>query len=582
MLIQELCAYASKKLSPPPPRYQESVVRYLIALRADGSMLPPIRDTSFGQGKEWRPGITLMVPEVIRTSAIRPQLLAGNAEYVLGIASKKNDDVKVRQRHAAFVEMVDQCSAATGEPTVAAVGKFLANLDRENLQLPKDFNPRATITFEVGSNLERPVDLPSVREFWAVTTGANEAGDPSDWLQCIGCGQLRPALARHHIKIQGVPGGEHEKVLVSANERAFVSYGLRESRIAPMCLPCVEAYGNALNKLLDDPGTSIKMKEGAYVFWTKKDAEFPISAFITNPDEAQVQVKSLLEAHYRGNEAAVDLDPNPFYALGLGANKARLIVRDWIETSVEEARRNLGRYFALQEMVESDGALGNAAPLYRLTGATVRNPHKEKAPPIVVRSLVRLALSGLPLPMDVLYLAVRRNRATRTVTRERAMLIKMVLLSQSSESEGKEKTMSEIDTANADPAYLCGRLLAVLNEIQYQAFKPNHPNTTIVDRYYGSASSTPGVVFGLLIRNAQPHLAKLRKKGQTGQASAAALDRRLQNLAIGIEDLPTTLTLQEQGLFALGFYHQRANDRRAAREHAEARGKADENEETSA
>lgn len=128
--------------------------------------------------------------------------------------------------------------------------------------------------------------------------------------------------------------------------------------------------------------------------------------------------------------------------------------------------------------------------------------------------------------------------------------------------------MSErLDFDNRDPAYLCGRLLAVLDAIQRRAL--NHPNATIVDRFYGTAASAPASVFGTLLHGARPHLAKLRKE-PSSQGAARALEQRLEDVLAPLTAFPTTLTLPEQGLFALGFYHQRADDRRAARErHAE-------------
>ena len=125
--------------------------------------------------------------------------------------------------------------------------------------------------------------------------------------------------------------------------------------------------------------------------------------------------------------------------------------------------------------------------------------------------------------------------------------------------------MSGLDATNRDPAYLCGRLLAVLDTIQQRAISPN---ATVVDRYYGTASSAPASVFGNLLDNAQNHLSKLRKEPRT-RGAGIALDNRLMDVIDGLEEFPKTLTLPQQGLFALGFYHQRAADRRAARERAE-------------
>jgi CRISPR-associated protein Csd1 len=156
------------------------------------------------------------------------------------------------------------------------------------------------------------------------------------------------------------------------------------------------------------------------------------------------------------------------------------------------------------------------------------------------------------------------------VTRPRAALIKMVLLSRMERADTGGEGMSELDTGNSDSAYLCGRLFAELEAAQHAAL--GDVGATIVDRYYGTASSAPATVFGRLVRGVQPHLAKLRRDRR---GAYHAIDQRLQEILEGLEGFPTTLTLEQQGRFALGYYHQRAADRLAARTRREQRGHED-------
>lgn len=126
--------------------------------------------------------------------------------------------------------------------------------------------------------------------------------------------------------------------------------------------------------------------------------------------------------------------------------------------------------------------------------------------------------------------------------------------------------MTNMDTGNQDRAYLCGRLLAVLEAIQREAIPG--ARATITDRFFGTASSAPASVFGRLIRGAQPHLARLRKDRR---GTYEALEKRLEEVQQNLALFPKTLTLQEQGLFGLGYYHQRAADRAAAIAYKQAR-----------
>ena len=129
--------------------------------------------------------------------------------------------------------------------------------------------------------------------------------------------------------------------------------------------------------------------------------------------------------------------------------------------------------------------------------------------------------------------------------------------------------MVQLDAGNREPAYLCGRLLAVLEAVQRAALPGL--NATITDRFFGTASSAPASVFGRLIRGSQAHLGKLRKEKR---GTYEALQRRLEEVQAGLETFPKTLTLKDQGLFGLGYYHQRAADRAAAIAHKESRNDA--------
>ena len=121
--------------------------------------------------------------------------------------------------------------------------------------------------------------------------------------------------------------------------------------------------------------------------------------------------------------------------------------------------------------------------------------------------------------------------------------------------------MEHLQNDRPEPAYHCGRLLAVLEQIQRAALGAG-VNTTIVDRFYGTASTAPATVFGTLLKGAQPHLSKLRRSQQEG--TAYALQSRLEEVLAQLPTFPRTLKLQEQALFALGYYHQRAHDRAQA------------------
>jgi CRISPR-associated protein Csd1 len=101
-----------------------------------------------------------------------------------------------------------------------------------------------------------------------------------------------------------------------------------------------------------------------------------------------------------------------------------------------------------------------------------------------------------------------------------------------------------------------------MESVQHAAI-PN-AGSTVTDRFFGTASSAPASVFGRLVRSTQAHLSKLRKERR---GAYEALVRRLEEIQQNLQSYPKTLTLEQQGLFGLGYYHQRAADRAAALAH---------------
>lgn len=98
--------------------------------------------------------------------------------------------------------------------------------------------------------------------------------------------------------------------------------------------------------------------------------------------------------------------------------------------------------------------------------------------------------------------------------------------------------------------YLLGSLFAVLEKLQQDA-NPNL-NSTIRDRYYSSASCSPKSVFGTLMRLHTHHLKKLENPSWRNAAQ-----RRISDIMSDIGEFPPHLNLEDQGLFAIGYYHQR-------------------------
>ncbi len=547
MLLERLKEY-SDQMDLPPRLYAERPVRYIIELDGEGRLLSSEpTDTADPGERRARRGAVRAAPLVQRSSGIRPLLLSDNAEYTLGLSREGSDQQRVARAHQAYLDLLSRCAQATHEPAVTAVLRFIRSQPLEKLKLPPDFDAGASITFRVAGAF--PVDLRSVQKFWTLE---NEPGD--DVMQCLICGRRRPVLKRLQQKVKGLRGGQTSGTsLISANAEAFESYGLKESLVAPVCADCSEAFIKGINDLLADPAKHTWIGDVTFVFWTREKVEFSFLEFLQQPQPEEV--KGLLESVRTGRRQP-EVDDTSFYAVALSGSGGRAVVRDWIDTTVGEAKANLAGWFSRQEIVDPWGESSAALALWRLAAATVRRG--DEVPPTTARALLRSALSGGPLPMDLLCQAVRRARAEQDVDAARAALIKMVM--QSRESELKEGAMVKLETDHPNPAYHCGRLLAVMERAQALAIPGLRAG--VVKRFYGAASTAPASVFGNLLRGMQAHLAKLERDRP---GAHAGLQRSLEEVMGAVDSFPRTLTLQEQGLFALGYYHQRAADRARAK-----------------
>ena len=576
MLLKKLTEY-SERQTLPPTGYDNTPIRWIIDLNSKFS--PPSFVSTTGTSKKNDRGLIRLAPFRERTStAIRSKLLADDGEYTFGKAKegKKGD----RKTHASkcnqdYITLLDACARETGVRAIDVVRHYLTTWD--DTWNPDDFNTDMNFTFRVDGELL--IDNPKIQEYWANkfwSLALEEKDEDEDSeeqvyeiksMECHICGSPCIPVPRHPFKIKSIPHGQSKgNAIISANKNAFSSYGLVASLIAPTCKVCAENYPKAANALLKNEDTHISIGPLVYIFWTKEDTGFSFVSLLSKPEPGDVQ--TLIKSAFGGKDVATSIDETPFYATAFSASGARVVVRDWLETTIAAVKKNLARYFLLQKIVEWNGEEGLPIRLYELAAATVpRNkgkPDMKKLTPNIPTIIMQCALKGQPLPSWLLYQAVKRIKAERDVRKSHAALIKMVMQSYLSDEIVKEGKMERLDLTNKEPAYLCGRLLALLESIQWNAL--GRTNTTIVDRYYGAASSSPASVFGPLLRGAQAHLGKLRKNKE---AAYIALQRKLEEIQCDLSSFPKTLNLEKQGLFALGYYHQRASDRAGAAAHKE-------------
>ncbi len=257
------------------------------------------------------------------------------------------------------------------------------------------------------------------------------------------------------------------------------------------------------------------------------------------------QVRQTIGSVFSGR-AFTTLPEDDFYAVSLSASGSRVVVRDHITTTVGEMRRNLERYFTSQDLIGCE-----PYGLYALAGSLYRDVSKELVGSVPT-AITAFALKQTPLPWAFLAQLVRRNGAEQRVTAPRAVLTRMVLISN--RRLGMDE-LKRLEPGTEAPGYHLGRLMALLEDLQYAAL--SKVNTNVTDRFYSSLSSTPVMPYRALMNGAQAHLSKLRKD-YVRKGIQVSYERRLTEISSHLQGIPATLDLENQALFSLGYYHQKA------------------------
>lgn len=478
-----------------------------------------------------------------------------------------DEEKSVRSRNT-FWEQLDRAGGESTDPALCAVQSLgrriqtdealAARIKADVEALKPGASDRCTFAWhpDQGATI---VDRESVRswfrQFFQSLNATRQQQGPSGVCQVTET--MGPMPTTHPMRLSGIPGGLPTGVsIVSYDKAAFESYGLEGTANAGIGYLGADGYLRALtaliaNKLKDNPRTKLKVGDVLFLFWTRRAADTGFMSLLDSPDVAQVE--HLLASVSAGQEDHSLDDSNAFYLLGLSGNSARAIIRDYLEVPLPRIKGNLAKWFRDLRIADStkDGAGKPTSrfPLWLLAAATALD--MDQVAPETPTCLLTAALKGNPVPESLLVACVRRLRAegSEGFRPARMALIKLVLL---------RRNINVTETLNLDEshvAYLYGRLLAVFEQIQYAAL--GEVNANVVDKFYGTFSAAPALVFSRLYANAQNHLRKLRgdKPG-----TFVVLDKLLTEVTGLLPAAPPRgqLPLQDQGRFALGYYHQRA------------------------
>lgn len=564
--------------------YSTQQIGFLISLNDDGSPAGMPVDLREGEGKK-KTARPIPVPQPAkRTSGIAPNFLWDKTSYVLGVTAGAGK--RLAQEHEAFTQLHEQLLAGTEDAGLLALLRFLRQwraADFDRLGWPeemKDQNVIFALERERRSNIYIH-NRPAAQAILAQLLADKEGGEAV----CLVSGEQAP-VARLHPPVKGVWGAQSSGAsLVSFNLDAFTSYGHEQGDNAPVSEYAAAAYTAALNKFLERGSRNrIHIGDASTVFWAEgpqthlAEAVFsamhgdqPASGFKINEESEAKKVGDILEAIRTGNplvEVAPELHAGVrFYVLGLAPNAARLSIRFWLEDDFGNLVRNYQRF--LSDMKLDDEKDYQSWSFPRLLIETIPLSERDRSlaktkwlsvikrlPEGTTKQLSKLGrdwlcavLGGTNYPLTLMSTILMRLRADKQVNALRVAMLKAVLV----RNFGKTKEAPvALDPDNDSTAYQLGRLFAVLERFQELAL--GDLNRTIRDGYFGTAMTTPAVVFPRLLKLNNHHT---RKAAQQNPKLAGYFSGQLAEIMDKIPTvLPATLSNTDQGTFVIGYHHQ--------------------------
>ena len=579
MILQALIAYANLE-NLGDPDFEPADIAWVIPLNRKGQLAGTPLDLRKSPKRKAIP----MLEQKLLTDARRPRarFLCDSLERSLGFADSKKPQrtTRVAGSFTSFKGLIQQCRDAC--PADAAIlnadlqflndSKGLVELHAQ-LIAPKA-KPNEIATFTVDGVWLLYLEGP--RSFWrSWRKNLKPASTPRKRL-CFATGELAEPVDTTGV-IRGVPGGNPSgTIFLCFDKDAFCSYGLEKAHNAALSAAAELKIRSALNALIEKSRAQrLIFANTIFLHWTRQPVVFdPVDTLASaNPE----QVAQLLKSAETGCQV-VGLDANAYYALTLSGNGARIVVRDWIESTVPEVERHIARWFQDLGIVEPGGTtVKREFSIGQLLWA-LANPKLEKPfdalPHGAPEELLHAALTGCPLPQNLLMAAIRRETVDRVSGGEQAgqckpflparfALIKLCLLRSPNRKE--HHTMTEkLDPNSKDVAYLCGQLFAVLGRLQLLAL--GKVGASIAERTYGGVATRPATTLGPLFTKVPAYIKKANERFPgAGENKLKEIEALCQRIA-ALGGFPQTLDLEEQGRFALGYYCQLAEYRARAEE----------------
>lgn len=574
-MLKLLQDYAEKHDVMVEPGFAPKTVRWAIRFADNGRFIGVTElgdaEAKKNRGMEFLKCPDLTQPEMTAGGTTRSHFLVDAADVVVPFGSAA-DDAKKLAKHDYFVRLLRDASSVL--PELAVLANALD--DPETLEAIREqfaeLKAKPTDKVTIGFKRPFPVEGEQWHDWWrsfreklAAEMAEGKRETEAVLMRDFLTGEMVEPTPTHP-KISGlanVGGSSMGSPLIGFDKEAFASYDLVQSANCAVSEEAAYAYRGGLNHLIAKH--SHRFAGAKVVHWFKErvpDEDDPLP-WLNDPAEndarqAQQKARELLTAIEQGERP--DLAGNYYYAMTLSGAAGRVMVRDWMEGAFEDLVRNVDAWFKDLSIVHREGGerLAPMPKFYAVLGATVRALDDLTAP--FVAKMWRVAVRNEPIPREALAQALQRVRVDIiedvVPNHARMGLMKAYHVRKNREAGAEnmpDNLKTHLNEEHPSAAYQCGRLMAVLAGLQRAAL--GDVGAGVVQRFYAAASSTPSLVLGRLTRTSQFHLNKIEGGGLTYwyENKLAEIWGRLG------DEVPRTLDLEEQSLFALGYYQQLAD-----------------------
>ena len=608
MILKALYDYYNRCSDLPMPGMEEKEIGFIIVLSKEGRF---VRFEDCRTGKN-QARTYLVKKHVGRSSAIVANYLYDNSTYVLGYADmdkevdKYKEQVVLLEKEAdqsvadqrAYEEAKEELQELEKKRSVKEQGcldafkkkltsilesypnsyelsaickfyqqdkdKMLSSIEQDSLweDIKKNLSKKySTFSFRIEGDLKIVAEKREILQL-DESEDTNEDKDI-----CLITGDRGVAVDTTTATM--IPGSQATAKLVAFQVNSgYDSYGKKKCGNAPISKEAEFAYTTALNAMLQK-GSHNKFGVGnrTFVFWASsnneaaeqtEDSLFDLLGYteeeVDDPNAKIEQVRKVFTAIYSGS-LKTSLEDR-FYILGLAPNSARIAVVYWSECSLKEFAEKILRHFDDMEIIDTRKERKPYMGIKSMLAAVTLNGKQSEATPNLPETVVKSIFQGTPYPFTLFSACIRRIRAEsgnkdNNAIRIARMAIIKAYLNRINDNNKKIDTM--LDKSNTNQGYLCGRLFAVLENLQYAANKQD----SIRSGYMNAASSTPSAVYPTILKLSNSHYSKLAKDKK---GLAMYFDNQKKEIMTQISDFPDTLDLSDQGRFFLGYYHQKNHE----------------------